>query len=1068
MRGEAGGPDEARVERIFHGACEVDEEERATYLDRECGSDASLRSAVETLLAADRDAESLFATPGAARLPMASASAEAWIAAQLPGFRVERLLGRGGMGLVFAAHQKKPRRAVALKMMHPGLASPTAVRRFQNEPEFLARLNHPGVARVYEVGVIDHSGAGVPYFAMELVEDARTIVSYCDEEKLSTETRVDLFTTVCDAVHHGHEHGVLHRDLKPSNVLVDGSGVARVIDFGVARATDADLTRATLTGEGDVVGTLAYMSPEQCHGDPAGLDATSDVYSLGVLLYEILCGGLPYDVTGLPLASAAAVIRDAPPNRPPARVPNDVESILMKALEKEPRRRYGSALELASDLRRFLRGEPVEARPASWVYQARVLARRHRAAAGALAAVFLTLVAAIAVSTAFALSENRQRVRLQSAQRETRFEAYLANIAAADAALRTQDVSDARRFLERADEEFQHWEWRFMERRLDLSRRTVPLPFGHSVRLAIDPAREIIVSVHGDARRAGAGDDQGMIAVWDLETGVEETRRGPFPGFATSVAVDQHGLVAWGDSRGVITLWNPGEPGNDVELLGHTHHVRDLAFMPDGGLASVSLDGTARLWRVPEGTEVSMMTAERPLTALAILPPGDVVVTGDVSGEVALWEATMGELLRRLEGHDSSVNSIALAPGGSRLATASSDATVRVWDLDGGSPLVLRHELGVNGVAFAPDGIRLASGCTDRSVRIWKLPEGVEIARFRGHAEPVECVTWDPSGRWILSGSKNRKGSIKLWDARSHEDTLVLDHYAALAKCVAFGPDDAWLAVGDLDGKVRVYDAAALGDPKVLEVPRANVNWLDFAPDGSLLAAACGSPADGRVTFWELSTGQRVEEMDGCNVRFSPVSDLVAVATHAEIRWIDAESLVPRSGFSIPRSEHWIVMEFLVDGGLVVLCDGTVLFRRDPRRDEETWRVEFPPGSAGAALALSPDGQLLAVSRDRLVEIREGDTGELLTTLSGHGGEVLGLAFSPDGKRLASVGDDATLRLWHVPGWREVLTLRGPVSWIWSVAFSRDGRRIATGAGNHRGYGAEVRVWDADRAATHR
>jgi thiol-disulfide isomerase/thioredoxin len=318
-------------------------------------------------------------------------------------YTIRRLIDSGGMGNVYEGIQEHPRRPVAIKVMRQGVTSAEALRRFEIEAQLLARLRHPAVAQVYEAGTYESPSGPVPYFAMEYIPAARTITDHAVKNGLDTAARLDLFATVCDAVHHGHQKGIIHRDLKPGNILVDSSGRPKVIDFGVARATDSDLALGTLqTSVGQLVGTLPYMSPEQCDADPSDIDTRSDVYSLGVVLYQLLTAELPYDLSKDPLTRATNRIREEEPRDPSqfvAGMPRDLKTIILKALEKNRERRYQSAHGLAQDIRRFSRGESVVARSPSVLYQLTVLARRNKALIGATAGVFLALSVGAAVST---------------------------------------------------------------------------------------------------------------------------------------------------------------------------------------------------------------------------------------------------------------------------------------------------------------------------------------------------------------------------------------------------------------------------------------------------------------------------------------------------------------------------------------------------------------------------------------------------------------------------------------------------------------------------------------------
>jgi tetratricopeptide (TPR) repeat protein len=335
-------------------------------------------------------------------------------------YRIVRLIAEGGMGAVYEAVQENPRRVVALKVLRPGLASKEYLRRFAHEAQILGRLQHPGIAQIHEAGSAVTDVGEQPYFAMELV-DGQPLTQFATARELDVRQRVELMVKICEAVHHAHQKGVIHRDLKPANILVEPSGQPKVLDFGVARLTDADVQHVTRqTNVGQIVGTLPYMSPEQVAADTLELDVRSDVYALGVVLYELLAGRLPYDLSRLPLLEAARVIREVEPTTLGTKsrlLRGDLATITAKALEKEKDRRYASAKELADDLGRFLRDEPIVARPPSTLYQLGKFARRNRVLVGAVAAVFLALIAGVVASVRFAL--DAQAAGALAAQRFT-------------------------------------------------------------------------------------------------------------------------------------------------------------------------------------------------------------------------------------------------------------------------------------------------------------------------------------------------------------------------------------------------------------------------------------------------------------------------------------------------------------------------------------------------------------------------------------------------------------------------------------------------------------------------
>jgi eukaryotic-like serine/threonine-protein kinase len=413
-----------RAWAVFDRLADVPAGEREAALQAACGADPALRAEVEKLLACDARllaAEGrkgflqsplvrLGGRPELSTAPLPPAEGEPRLPERVGRYRVLRLLGEGGMGTVYEAEQDNPRRTVALKVIRPGLASDSLLKRFAREAQILGRLRHPGIAHVYDAGVAE---SGQPYFAMELIAGV-PLDRYADDHGLDARGRLELVARVCDPVQHAHERGVIHRDLKPSNIVVEASGQPRVLDFGVARAADGGLTAGGRTEAGQLIGTLSYMSPEQACGDPSALGPLSDVYALGVILYELLAHRLPYSLDGLPLPEAARVICGQEPARLgllDGRLRGDVETNAAKALAKEPARRYPSAAELAADLRRHLGDEPIRARPPSALYQLGKFVRRHTALVSTTAA-FLTVLLVGGAVTAW------QAVQLAQAERD--------------------------------------------------------------------------------------------------------------------------------------------------------------------------------------------------------------------------------------------------------------------------------------------------------------------------------------------------------------------------------------------------------------------------------------------------------------------------------------------------------------------------------------------------------------------------------------------------------------------------------------------------------------------------
>jgi tetratricopeptide (TPR) repeat protein/predicted Ser/Thr protein kinase len=442
-----------RAREIFVRAIELEHDQRASFVESECGAQDELRAEVDSLLAAHERGTGFDSLPG----PVPSAEA-ARIPERIGRYRILEVLGEGGMGVVYLAEQDSPRRRVALKVLHPGLASPARTKRLEHEAQILGRLHHSGIAQVYEAGHTDAGSGPQPFLAMELVL-GRPLSDHAAEQGLGTTARVELLVQVARAVHHAHERGVIHRDLKPANVLVDEHGDPKVLDFGIARATAEDLrTRTALTGAGEILGTLPYMSPEQIEGDPDRVDARTDVYALGVIGYELLSGRLPIEIARKSLPEAARAIRDEEPVRLGAldrALRGDLETIFAKALEKEPARRYGSALELADELERWLAEEPIVARPPSTIYQLSKFARRNRVLVLGVAGVFVALILGLSSTwwQAVRATDEAQRARVaqqkaEDAEKVAAQEARNARIAEEAARKEAARLRSSYRFIE--------------------------------------------------------------------------------------------------------------------------------------------------------------------------------------------------------------------------------------------------------------------------------------------------------------------------------------------------------------------------------------------------------------------------------------------------------------------------------------------------------------------------------------------------------------------------------------------------------------------------------------------
>lgn len=430
-----------RAMALFKDVCDVSAAERESALNAACGADRELRRLVESMLQLD-GAEDAFVEAGESGRIVAdivgvdeAVSNHEDAPEQIGPYRIVRKIGEGGMGIIYEAEQESPRRRVALKVLRAGMIGRSMLKRFQHEAHVLGQLQHSGIAQIFEAGIADTSSGRQPFFVMELIEGER-LDAFAKSNELDIWQRLELAARVCDAVQHAHQKGIIHRDLKPSNVLItlsaddtttgvsrtstsqtsfnDSIGQPKVLDFGIARVTDSDMQTVTMQTEvGQLVGTLAYMSPEQVEGISTDLDTRCDVYALGVMLYELLTGQRPYDLAQLPVTEAARRIREVDPPRIGTidrRFRGDIETIVAKAIEKDRERRYGSAAELAADIRRHLTHQPIDARPASTFYQAAKFTRRHKGLVAGLVAAILALSVGLALTARSARRANEATI----------------------------------------------------------------------------------------------------------------------------------------------------------------------------------------------------------------------------------------------------------------------------------------------------------------------------------------------------------------------------------------------------------------------------------------------------------------------------------------------------------------------------------------------------------------------------------------------------------------------------------------------------------------------------------
>ncbi len=1101
-----------RVEELFLAASDMETSAREPFLTQQCRGDDELRKEVESLLSHIIEDKFLDSRDSPGKRLLTKIGVD--IAADEPvlpdgtrinAYTIRAVIGSGGMGVVYVAEQESPRRTVAVKLVRGGARSERILRRFEYEAEVLGRLAHPGIAQIYEAGRWQTEQGPRPYIAMEFVRGL-ALNQHSQRQKLSIRSRLELLAKVCDAVQHAHRCGVIHRDLKPANILVGDDGQPKILDFGVARAMDSDNRVTTMqTGLGQIIGTLPYMSPEQVVGDPGTVDTRTDVYALGVVLYELLTGKLPHDLKSRPLPEAARIIRDELPARLSTidrALRGEIETIVSKALEKDRARRYQSAAELADDIRRYLSGEGILAKQDSAFYVLRKQLRRYRHAV-ALGAIFIVALVAFTVYamiqrtnalSALMKEESARRVADDERQNAVREQAraveqstradreaealrrnlYVSAIAIAQASYFNNDTERMKRVLGSCQPDLRGWEWHYLRRLSDVS-QSMGQVLDHPVAYWSFSPEDSKAVAWGEPNYATVFDTRSGRQLFCLDS-PEQVGAALFTADGSMLVVGRPSptRLEWYDAAGGQLLYSTPTSAYALPLAISSDSTRIACRVIRNGVEAgwAVLDATT-------GQTVSQAAIGR-ITSIAMMGDASMLATSHFPGDVHVWDARSGAEIAGWHAHDATIHRVFFTPDGGNLMTSSADKTVKLWDLASRScwNTIRAHQNKVWCVAMSDDGRRIASCGTDLTVQISDTFTGELLRSFAGHENTVVAVKFAHDGR-VLSASKDQ--TFRWWDDDDSADsaTYRLPGGVTAGKISADGMN---LLLADNAGNVHRWTPARFGVPPttVMRVHGKAIQCMDLAPDGTFFATGSHDRTS-RVT--DLASGRLLYRLDGfqdrvTSISISPDSKRLALASFdgqvvvcdaldggnmrrfvphdggvTQIAWSPDGRKIATAGYKDWSIRTWDVLK---------IPPGT---RPVEKPDPGFQPVAVYTGSGDYLWSMSyaPDGRsIIGTSEDGGVRVWNVDTGGPPRLLAGHKGPVYSASLSPDGSRLITGGWDNTARLWDFRTGQELLSLRGHIYSVMVTLFTPDGTAIVSATND-----GEIRRWSAF-GATHR